>query len=51
MNDLDERERDQYRPPRFMTKQEKLEQIRSMKAALQGKENNSEQHEPRRAGS
>jgi hypothetical protein len=43
----DDQERDTWARRPSMTKQDKLEQIRSMKAALQGKETNSEQHEPR----
>jgi hypothetical protein len=44
MTDTDT-ERELYRPPRFMTKQEKLEEIRKMRAALRGeaqKESNRE---------
>jgi hypothetical protein len=37
-------ERELYRPPRFMTKQEKLEEIRKMKAELRG-ETQRENHE------
>jgi hypothetical protein len=47
----DDHERDTWTRRPGMTKQDKLEQIRSMRAALQGKETNSEQHEPRRPGS